>query len=116
MRRHCARPEVAIRSNRKNVARRLCSIRRRSSAREGGQPLRTARIRFRIKVVLAVLAAGLAVLTLITREWIELLFGIDPDKGSGALEWAIAAALFVASAVLALIARWDRKRQIATAG
>ena len=87
-----------------------------SSAQKGGQPLRTARIRFRIEVVLAVLAAGLAVLTLITREWIEIVFGIDPDKGSGALEWAIAAALFVASAALALIARWDRKRQIAAAG
>jgi hypothetical protein len=78
--------------------------------------MRTARIRFWIEVALAVFAAGLAVLTLITREWIELLFGIDPDKGSGALEWALVIALFVASAALALIARWDRKRHIATAG
>jgi hypothetical protein len=75
-----------------------------------------ARIRFWIEVALAVIAAGLAILTLITREWIELLFGIDLDKGSGALEWAIVIALFVASAALALIARWDRKRHIATAG
>ena len=78
--------------------------------------MRTARIRFRIEVLLAVLAAGLAVLTLINREWIELLFGIDPDKGSGALEWAVAIALFVASACFALIARWDRKRHVAAAG
>jgi hypothetical protein len=75
-----------------------------------------ARIRFWIEVALAVLAVGLAVLTLITREWIELLFGIDPDQGSGALEWAIVIALFVASLALALVARWDRKRHIATAG
>lgn len=65
---------------------------------------------------MATLAAGLAILTLITREWIELLFGIDPDRGSGALEWAIVAALFVASLALALVARWDRKRHIATSG
>ena len=68
-----------------------------------------ARIRFWIEVALAVIAAALAVLTLITREWIELLFGVDPDQGSGALEWAIVIALFVASIVLALVARWDRK-------
>jgi hypothetical protein len=62
------------------------------------------------------LAAGLAVLTLITREWIELVFGVDPDKGSGALEWAITIGLFAAAAALALVARWDRKRHIATTG
>ena len=74
-----------------------------------------ARIRFWIEVALAVIAAALAVLTLITREWIELLFGVDPDQGSGALEWAIVIALFVAAVVLALVARWDRKRHIAPA-
>ncbi|MFG1932138.1 hypothetical protein ACGFK1_16055 [Mycobacterium sp. NPDC048908] len=83
---------------------------------ERGKALRNARIRFGIEVAAAALAAGLAVLTLISREWIELLFGVDPDKGSGALEWAIVVALFVASAALALIATWDRKRHIATVG
>jgi hypothetical protein len=55
-------------------------------------------------------------LTVCTREWIEVLFGVDPDHGSGALEWAIAAALFVASLALALVARWDRKRHIGLTG
>lgn len=75
-----------------------------------------ARIRFWIEVGVAVLAAGLAILTLFSREWIEAVFGVDPDRGSGALEWAIVVALFVASAVLALVARWDRKRHPASAG
>ncbi len=70
------------------------------------------RIRVWIEVGLAALAAGMAVLTLVTREWIEILFGVDPDDGSGALEWAIVAALVVASLALALVARWERKRQI----
>jgi hypothetical protein len=78
--------------------------------------MRIARIRYRIEVALAVVAVGFAALTLITREWIELLLGVDPDKGNGALEWAIVIALFVASAALALIARWDRKRHIAITG
>lgn len=72
-----------------------------------------ARIRFCCEVVLAVVTAGLAVLTLITREWIEAIFGVDPDGGSGALEWAIVAALFVASLALAFIARWERRRLVA---
>jgi hypothetical protein len=74
------------------------------------------RIRFWFEVGLAALAAGLAILTLISREWIELLFRVDPDHGSGALEWAIVAALFVASLALASIAVWDRKRHAATTG
>jgi hypothetical protein len=78
--------------------------------------MRTTRIRFWILAALAVLSAGLALLTLITREWIEVLFGIDPDNGSGALEWAIVIALFVTSVVLALVARSDRRRYIAAAG
>lgn len=78
--------------------------------------MRNLRIRFWVEVALAVVAGGLGVLTLVTREWIELLFGVDPDKGSGALEWAIVIALFVASAALALIAVWDRKRHIGIVG
>jgi hypothetical protein len=58
--------------------------------------------RFWIEVALAILAAALAMVTLVTREWMELLFGIDPDRGSGALEWAVV----VASVALALIATW----------
>jgi hypothetical protein len=46
-------------------------------------------------VLVAVLAAALAVLTTAEPDWIEHLFGITLDGGSGALEWAIPVALTV---------------------
>ncbi len=74
-----------------------------------------ARIRFWIEVTLAVVAAGLALLTLITREWIEAIFGVDPDGGSGALEWAIVVGMAVAAVAFAFVARWDWKRNLSPA-
>jgi hypothetical protein len=68
------------------------------------------RIRFWIEVALAVITAGLASLTLITSEWIELMFGVDPDAGSGALEWGIVIALAVATVAFSLMARAEMKR------
>jgi hypothetical protein len=66
--------------------------------------------RLLVEVCLAGATGALAVLTLITREWIELLFGVDPDNGSGALEWLIVAILAVACLVLSLLARHGWRR------
>jgi hypothetical protein len=65
------------------------------------------RRRAKIETVVAILAAGLFVLTLISREWIEFLTGWDPDNGSGALEWAIVIVLAVIAVGLGLRARSD---------
>ena len=59
---------------------------------------------FWIKCGLGSVTAFLALLTLIWPDWIEGVFGPDPDHGNGSFEWAIVAvccAVTIASAVLA---------------
>jgi hypothetical protein len=70
------------------------------------------RRRFWVEITLGSLSLALLVLTLITREWIEVLFGVDSDGGSGTLEWTVVCALAAATTMLALIARleWSRLR------
>ena len=55
-------------------------------------------------------SAALAIATLITPDWIEITFGVDPDRGNGALEWAIVATALVTAASAAAVARsrWRR--------
>ena len=38
--------------------------------------------------------------TLFNREWIETIFNVDPDQGSGSLELLIVGGLLVATIVL----------------
>ena len=68
---------------------------------------RAVRRRYWVEVGLAIVTAALLVLTLITREWIEIVFGVDPDGGSGALEWAIVAGLAVLTLASTVAARLE---------
>ena len=68
---------------------------------------RIVRRRFWIEAFCALAGAALFVLTLFSREWIELAFGVDPDGGSGALEIGIAIALLAGAALSAALARHE---------
>jgi hypothetical protein len=69
------------------------------------------RPRFWVESTVTALAFGLAAVTLIRRDWIEIIFGVDPDRDSGAVEWAIVGTLLAAALVSALLARTEwRKR------
>lgn len=66
--------------------------------------------RFWIEAALASLFTVMAVVTLINSEWIEAVFGVEPDGGSGALEWAIVVVLGVAAIGSAILAQREWRR------
>jgi hypothetical protein len=68
------------------------------------------RRRFWVALVLGGISAVLAVLTLITREWIEILFGVDPDGGNGGMEWAVVVVTAVTAFVCLGYARVELRR------
>ena len=59
---------------------------------------------------LAMVAAALAVVTAINAEWIEWLTGLDPDGGSGTLEWGIVVVVSLVAVVAGALARRDLRR------
>jgi peptidoglycan biosynthesis protein MviN/MurJ (putative lipid II flippase) len=65
-----------------------------------------------IEIGLAAVTGIMTIVTLISREWIEVVFGVDPDNGSGALEWLIVAILAAATLIFGMLARqeWRRPR------
>jgi hypothetical protein len=67
-------------------------------------------VRFWIESALASVTGALMVATIISRDWIEQLFGADPDAGSGTAEWAIVAALLCVTISIGFLARreWQR--------
>ncbi len=70
---------------------------------------------FWIESVMALASATLLVVTLITKTWIEEIFKVDPDQGSGSLEWVIigvALVVTVASVTLAS-GEWRSRRSVA---
>ena len=73
------------------------------------------RLLSRVSAWTAIAAAALAVVTMLDAEWIEAVFGVDPDGGSGALEWGLALGLGIVAAASALVSRWSRRAAVAHA-
>jgi hypothetical protein len=68
------------------------------------------RKRFWLELMLAGAAGVLAVVTLIQRDWIELVFGVDPDNHSGSLEWLIVIVLLASSVISTFFALYEWRR------
>ena len=61
----------------------------------------------------AALAAGAGVMGILTffwHDWIEAVFGVDPDHGNGSLEWIVAFALLAVALGFSLALRRDLRR------
>lgn len=71
------------------------------------------RRRFWAEVGFAIVSAMLLILTAGWPDWIEQVFGVDPDTGSGALEWATAIVLVISAAAAPALARaeWRHARE-----
>ena len=73
------------------------------------------RLGFYLEAILGFLTAVLFVVTLINQQWIETVFKVDPDQGSGALEWLVVGGLAVVAIALGLAARYEWRRASAVA-
>ena len=69
-----------------------------------------ARTRLRLEVGLAVLSVLLFVATALWPEWIEIVFGFDPDYGNGSFEWLIMELTAISAVVAIFLARADWRR------
>jgi undecaprenyl pyrophosphate phosphatase UppP len=72
------------------------------------------RVRFWVESVFASVTGVLAVVTVFWHDWIEAVFGVDPDHGNGSAEWLVVLTLAVVTVALAVLARheWRRARRV----
>jgi len=68
------------------------------------------RHRFWLESALALITGAAAVITLFWHDWIEIIFGVDPDQGNGSAEWLVVVILLIVTSVLVLGARLEWRR------
>jgi hypothetical protein len=68
------------------------------------------RRRFWLETGLAIITGILFIITLVQRDWIEVVFNVDPDNRSGSLEWLIIGVLLVVTLTLFTSASYEWRR------
>ena len=86
--------------------------RRISNPSDDGLPPRWP-LRVKLEAALAAICAVLAVVTWFVPDWIEQIFEVSPDDGSGEAEWGIVLAFAIAALVAGWLARRDWRRLVA---
>jgi hypothetical protein len=70
------------------------------------------RRRFWIEAAASSTSAVLLGVTLAWPNWIELVFHVDPDRGSGLLEWVVVLVWFVVWLCASILARREWRRRL----
>lgn len=65
---------------------------------------------FWLEAGLAAISVVLLFATLVWRDWIEIVFRVDPDDGNSSLEWLFVAVTAVAAITCASLARLEWRR------
>ena len=65
---------------------------------------------FWLETGLAIVTSILFMLTLVQRDWIEIVFGVDPDQANGTFEWLIVGVLLVVTIALFTLVRYEWRR------
>lgn len=68
------------------------------------------RRRFYPESMMGVVTAVLAIVTFAQPDWLEQVFGIDPDGGNGAVEWLIVGGLAAVTVALFISAVYEWRR------
>jgi len=68
------------------------------------------RRRFWLETVVSIFTGILFVITLILKDWIEVVFRVDPDNNNGTLEWLVVGALLVVTITLFILASYEWRR------
>ncbi len=66
--------------------------------------------RFWLESIVGSITGIMAVVTFFWHDWIETVFGVDPDKGSGSAEWLVVVILLLVTVMLAVVARLEWRR------
>jgi hypothetical protein len=68
------------------------------------------RRRFWLETGMTIVTSILFAITLVWKDWIETVFGVDPDNRNGSLEWLIVGALLVVTIMLFTLASYEWRR------
>ena len=71
---------------------------------------RHLRARFWVEAFLAAVSGVFLILTLLWKDWIEIVFGVDPDHHSGSVEWLIVAVSLAITVIFFVLARLEWRR------
>lgn len=67
-------------------------------------------VAFWVEAVLSAWGVFLGLLTIVWHDWIEGVFGVDPDHGNGSAEWIAVVVLLAIGAIAGALARREWRR------